>query len=581
MKKIKYIFWIWLLSVLFSTCFGASTTWTLSVFHSVSSSSDYWNSNALFVNFGWYVWLKTNTINYFSLWSWSSTSTATFWGWSFWITIWDTASYKVAYWFPVYRFSFYSPVWVQLTWTKLSWDVSEDFTVFDLSNWNNFLWSLNLNYTHWDFYPSIFNFSSSEYLTFNNETTLAYYWGSHNFWNQWTLKYCFYWVDFDLSCVFYDEILWYHYVNFSLNNNWISISTWFLIIPLNSFYTWSLSNPNRNISSFTWDKTLVIAPWINSQGWTDIIYNIIDIYSSNVSDLKNWNIISRWSFDINIDLFLTRSFLSLPWTVNVMRNWLWYFSEIFELGWNYYYRSNSLITDWNWKSNSTSSSHYNCLYSISACMPIWQFSLVSNSSVPDILNSIWNQSVFTWEISLNPDCVDTQICYELSWTTYCTTRCVSDWELPEGSFIGANWFVYVNDSSFSFNNLLSWNFDYSSWFLDEDWLLSIDYYSWLFNGDSSFRLWVCPYPASNLLSFATKIRIGNFYPFMPLNCFISAFQQWAKVHFFDDFWLFPDLDSQLINWDTNFHITLYRFFDFLLSIWLLFILSALHRLLVK
>lgn len=359
------------------------------------------------------------------------------------------------------------------------------------------------------------------------------------------------------------------YNNPTISNNYNYSRNWVLALKSNSYYSlWNLNwvyllskNPNNT-------KQILY------EHWSCELFNIDSMikWTNNCVKLDWWYLTYNWNTDV------------LPFQTKLLTY------DITSLNSDY-----PLLYDLLWDS---SNSHWytklwnNCIY-INQDERCYWFS--SDSSV-NILEIYLNQSVPGWDYSGNYswtwsfwyDCVDTQVCRDYTWDNWdvysiCTTKCVSQGSIDSSwNYISQDWTIYYIDSSLDIDNLFNWTDNsYISWFIDDDWMLSLSYYTWLFNSLSDFSIGRCPYPPSDFLGFATKVRIWKFYPFMFLNCWASAFNQGMKVHYFDDFWLFPDLSSQLIQWDTHFHKTLFRFFDILLSLWVILLLSALVRLIKK
>lgn len=587
MKKIKWLLLFWILTLLWiGSSFGANPFWYNTIiresnqialqglesynYYNTLYTYDVWNNWQFYSNLGFCLYDSYSSFTFDCNWllnSWNYLNSSlvnfvSFWNWNI---IHNVSTQKLINHQSSFDFD-------------LSWNIR--YSINDCMSWSNVcITNANLYFSNsWEFWelvssePASYihliwsNYNKNPWILWENKMNHYYFITSKRISSD-------YWNFYDIPSD-YIRKKFYNWLNHTISS--ISYNSWgFLLFTSTNPLQWSYNESNniyRLIStSYSWYLVLWVNTYLNwiSQNWTivlsiswwNIFYNYYNSDSPYLNVLSNLIPQDKWYF-WNSSLF--NSFINDSWTY-------------FEVSWipnNW----NLLIRSYlNWLDAWWFYTDYN-------------FELVSDSNIPVIIPPIWDwwgwsQSNFSWSVSLD-NCIETTVYTYSTWVNwenlhFSHTECLSPEIIESGSYISSNWTIYYVDSSYNVWNISNsdWTI-YDTWFLDEDWMLSIDYYSWLFNWNW-FKFWVCPYPASDYLNFATKIKLWNFYPFMPLNCFISAFQQWVKVHYFDDSWLFPDNHSQLLAWDSHYHKTLFRFFDVLLSIWILLLLSALLRIIKK
>ena len=619
MKKIKWLLLFWILSLLW---IGSSFWWYIwSVIYELAwYNRNYqfyvWNSSTQY--WVYYIsWFNSSNIPvfltldsfYYSLYSWNLLFN------ELWIWTWRWSS------------NVYSPSNNLYYWSdfvSLFWRYN--------SNLSGSIWNFNnsTNRSTWNYintYNSLRLFLSTEYNSTlclfpeqlsNSDLTWFYWWCNidnyqifpFNLWysinsnsnsvydstyNSWTSV-----LNSRKTAVFPWLWQWYSFIYEGVKVGWWfrSVFSWTLVsedfLPFNDrwyvqnkYIDWQLIFNVNNTTNWwsNWETTIIAIDALRTWYYMYSLYTCPDTIISNCSFIEGWKLYSGNELIIP----------SFDWSVDSFYNWLNYIST-----WQYYYLPivytsfddslNVLTFTRYWIQTRTSSNTPRINFSKSINLVPWElwdnYNLLKYLGIQWWDNSWdWNQSSYSWSVSLN-NCVETTTYNYITWSNWevlrlSRTECLSPEIIESGSYVWSDWTIYYVDSSYNISNISNTDWVvFDTWFLDEDWLLSIDYYSWLFNWNW-FRFWVCPYPPSNYLNFATKIKLWNFYPFMPLNCFVSAFQQWVKVHYFDDSWLFPDNHSQLMAWDSHYHRTLFRFFDVLLSIWILLLLSALLRIIKK
>lgn len=425
-------------------------------------------------------------------------------------------------------------------------------------NWNTLVWNLYNNY----FFTWYNYFSNSSSYFYNIDISTS---SSFVSWNN---------VDF--VSIFDD---W-----FSTNNSW-------KIINMNSKINWLLLFPLMDYwyDYLTWSHTLLMK-FINWQ----LVYNILNCFSSQSSVLKNCDVVDRWYFS---DL----SFFNFSWYLyNNIPSYIGpYFYKYYKFA---FYSWNIITLYWvNWYNYSWSNYFdFITLYK--------SFELTSNSSAPDIFPTI-NFPISSWEVV---DILDT-LCNSsfikpifCNWVDQVSTWVDWFWDLDWSwnliyTLINTDpnnmgWGDITPDWSWGFNITcsdqdwfwcpllenawLSWYLDYWSWFI-----LGTDYYETFFQ--KTGRFFACPYwyvvlDTNSFLKILNKFNqisesIG--FDFMlPINCSIAAFTHWKNYKFLKDvnLWLNP-LMWQIQGPDDP-RVYLYRFFDFLMSIALLFFLLKLYHL---
>lgn len=446
--------------------------------------------------------------------------------------------------------------------------------------WYNFLNTLvysNLN--NWAFLS--FNWNSINWSLYNN-----YYFESDSYFSNVSSYY--YNLDISSSSV---SLSWdnYSFVSifddtFSTNNFWKIVSfdwkvNWVLLIPLLDYW----------YNYLTWSHTMLL----KNINW-NLVYNILDCFSSQSLVLKNCSVSDRWYFN---DL----TFFNNSWyNYNITPSYL---------GWSYYKKYKFAFYSWSsvilyyfdWFNDSTS--NYDTFINRSK-----SFELTSNFNAPEIFSSIqfpitWWQVIDILETLCNSSFIKPIFC---NWVDQVSTWVDWFWDLDWSwnliyTLINTDpnnmgWGDITPDWSWGFNITcsdqdwfwcpllenawLSWYLDYWSWFI-----LGTDYYETFFQ--KTGRFFACPYwyvvlDTNSFLKILNKFNqisesIG--FDFMlPINCSIAAFTHWKNYKFLKDvdLWLNP------LMWDIQGpddpRVYLYRFFDFLMSVALLFFLLKLYHL---
>lgn len=110
-------------------------------------------------------------------------------------------------------------------------------------------------------------------------------------------------------------------------------------------------------------------------------------------------------------------------------------------------------------------------------------------------------------------------------------------------------------------------------------IISEDFYNDFIDKWFWFR---CPYSYSWSYFVLWKDLINRLWGrdlMIPVNCFISAYSQWRNMLFFWDPEYWKYWSWSLINWNTPWHQRLFLFFDLVLSLWIIVVLSKLFKLL--
>lgn len=572
MKKIKYIFWIWLLGALFSTCFWYS--WVNSMFSYIDLNwQTYWYM-VWYDSWNYNIWVSPH--------NWFNTSR---------IPVFTTLNslYSLSFtWRHLSSIteSFLTPVWFNITWTNQNWEFS-----LISSNLSNSLYeSINVDYTVRDTFPFVVNKSNWSYLTFENDSTIIYNWQSFPIINQWVVHFCFYWKDMNLSCVVStpNSDPWFKFISF-----WVDDSFNFhqydnyAIIPIHK-QDW-----NYNDYIFTWYWTLVLSYWnYNSMQNLWIIWNYFDCYSSEPEVLKSCILWWQWYIDISPNIFFSRTFLSFIWNSNNLSNyWYWSFAEILQTWWNFIFRSNSYYNTFSSLGTSSTNLKSNCYYGAS-CFGSWTLPLISDSSVDNILEHNSNQPVQTnswvvsssslyyaclWPVYNTPDWLPPEFCYNSSWeldsdrfrncydsinsNSDYYSYCVIDWYVQTVDLVPDwSWYAIVSHD-WPITNILEVLQNYSTWW----------YTTWYFENylNSTWLFFKCPWPYDNNLTIWPKlITFLNWYDLLlPINCWIAWFSYWRNIINFENSWHFVP-DWPLLNFDGDNRKMLYLFFDIVMSLWI-------------
>lgn len=550
MKKIKYLLWIWLFGALFSTCFGSfnydqiyldSSDNVLSEFriYFVSSPnatrfyrgkwiySDYFHLNFAIVNDS-----KLRD-------DWNITWYNIFW--NFWINNW----FNYSIWWSGYG----------LDWNNTYFSVWNNFTFWQLKNSN---------------YPLILNTSNWNYLSFENENTIAYNWNSYNFQSTWLLKACFYWFWESISCY---SSNWFMF-NFEFWDS-INYNTWVLVIPINDNQYWN----------FTWNSTLLLAFDNNYR----LVYNIVDSYSNNFNVLVNSNIISAWYSTLSSWEFISKSFMD--WYGDTPSSFNSRFIPTFYYSW--YFVDYAFYWESNWHQGN-------------AYIRSWNLSLVEDLSVWSVFDLIqggWNQQS-TWSMAINTWFLDLCLNYLEFWelNSYLCNKLLN-WNnlvlIP-----GQTWYYlsYWYDENWNLRFWITNQEDLEqqmSWYIweqDENWnwytYLPEESNTWVDNSDwlkdyfnNWFENWIffsCPFHYSDSYYKEFKLFwVSHFVPKLwqsflyPVYCMGAWFREWKSIDFFS--WINLWLESQLLSSpDYNY---LYRLFDLILSLLIMFFIIKIYHLL--
>lgn len=612
MKKIKWLLIFWLFAIFWIGSSFASFIWNISY--------ELWWFNRNYLFFLWngssqqqinFISSVNNNIpilngltsHYYSLYSWNEVFI------ELWVSTWIWSS------------TAYSPSNNLYYWSdfvSLFWKYSSSYgSIFNFNNSSNRSNSLYINQNVW--VRLFLTTESNSVLCLNpelssSELTWFYWWC--NIVNYQIFPYNLWYSINSISTSVYDatynswnSILnsrktavfpwlweWYSFIYEKVSSAWWfrSVFSWTLTSEdfspylwrsyrQNKFIDWQLIFNVNNISNWwsQWETTIIAIDSLNTWYYMYSLYNCPDSIISNCSFIEGWKLYS-WN-DLIIPSFVWNYDFFYGW-LNFINTWSYYYNPIVYTYYDSIFHTLTFTRYWVYARSSTNTE----LSSFSKTINLVAWTWNDNYNVLKYLgiqwwdsSAWWSQSTYSWSFSYN-DCEYATVYYYVTWSNWesiriSTQECLWTWVIASWSYVWYNWTIYYVSTWYNLDEISQWDLIYDTWYLDEDWFVSLDYYLTLFESPSQFKLWRCPYPPAQFFNFVEKFKIWNFYPFMPISCFASAFQQWIKVHYFDDFWLFPDINSQLIQWDTHFHKTLYRFFDFLLSIWLFFMLSVLLR----
>lgn len=596
MKKIKWLLIFWLFAIFW---IGSSfaLTWINSIFSYIDSSN--WQT-------AWYlVWVNNSLRFWVSPFYWFST----------WLVTFNT----LASYFPntiihpanvlLNTQSFSNPLWFSISVENTWWSIES----YNFWNLDDLLFSRVVDYSTWDSFPIII-WDNWKYLTFSWDKNIIYNWQ-----NVLTLTdvnylhYCFYWIDYSLSCLFStnSNSQWFIFKSFFDSIDWYLEYNNFAVVPIHEKIDWTQYNSNF----FTWWITLVLGYWnFNNNNSQWIIYNLYNCYSSNPEVLKSCNLNSKWYININSDSFFRRLFLSLMWNFsNVSNHWYWSFSDVIYSWWHFYFRSNWYYNIFSTTATSSTQSKNNC-YGFSSCFWFSELPLQNDDSVVNLLSwwwwsqSTWSMAINTWLMNL---CLTSDSFYTLNYS-FCNLvfwgRDLSyyQWLLQSWaylqSYIDWSWnLVYVIDiydepSTLTWTSVVwdcywdrcintqSWSWwDVSPWdIVIFSWgeFLSSWYYSNFFESiNKTWYFFQCPYSYNDSRWVAWRAILTAIWkdPFLPVNCFIAAYENWRRIKLFDDAFHWFSF-GPLMSWDSQNHRNLFSFFDILLSTALIFFLMKFYHL---
>lgn len=456
---------------------------------------------------------------------------------------------------------------------------------------SNYLLKINLD--NWEFLS--YNPTNIQWFFYDN-----YFFSGVSLWyNNVVNSFYLPWV---AASFVYNSSSWFIFQ--TIFSDWYSLNSSWKIVKFQSIYDDILTIPLLDFwyNYLTWSKTLLLKFYNNS-----LVYNILDCFTSKSSVLKSCSVIDKWYFS-NYSDFLLNSWFVIYWVdLSVLyplssNN---FFSFVYYNSWvlsSFYFPSLFGDIGATWSNSYYHNDYKNLIVSKKS------FELTSNSSVFDILSTI-NFPISSWEVI---DILDTLCNSSFIKPIFCNwVDQVSTWV---DWFWGLDWswnliYTLINtdpnnmgwgditpDWSWWFNVIcsdqdwfwcpllenawLSWYLDYWSWFI-----LGTDYYETFFQ--KTGRFFACPYwyvvlDTNSFLKILNKFNqisesIG--FDFMlPINCSIAAFTHWKNYKFLKDvnLWLNP-LMWQIQGPDDP-RVYLYRFFDFLMSIALLFFLLKLYHL---
>lgn len=625
MKKIKWILLFWILTLLWI----GSSFWYLYDITEVSFKSD---SNK-YINFWFVPWNSNTYSNYYhyydNIWSLQKLNilrqSTTLFPWfnlsSYSLTTFSNYSYTSKKYYlsdscadVIVTWSSY---WIisHIYWTSgcnsqnnLSTVGASANSLFYVNWWDNCInsWVLNTNTCDYSFYKTFWvqTFDSRYWLYSDNQyswsdyskTSLSFpFSDSYSFfgnisWNSdWTLpevyhysqKYLFYsWWDF--------TYIWWLYVARINDLNSYDWNSGFQVIALSLSWVFDdLDLTNNYFNYWIFDCP------VSAQNLFDCTFNDWWVSSSLYTNSSiTWNVLR---------FFTTNYSFYIPWNSNTQ-----YLGRSIK---NYYNRTSNYIYFYRFLSpyNASSSSWQPKLISTT-------FQLISdwNNYFTDLFPGGWSQSTWsmainTWLINL---CLTSPSFYDLN-TIFCNRvfggrdLTYVQWLISSGAYLQSyiDWsgnLVYVVDiidEPWVLTWSVSWecygdrciNTESWSWgdvepreILHLSWwdILSSWYYLWFFESiNETWYFFKCPYSYNNSRWVAWRSILNAIWrdPFLPINCFIAAYENWRRVKLFDDAFHWYSR-GPLMDWDTQNHKNLFTFFDVLLSTALIFFLMKFYHL---
>lgn len=483
---------------------------------------------------------------------------------------------------PVFSTPLYTASFNSVSKTNLTFQNSilfSNYSLLKINYSNSSFFDFTLNELQWNFYNKPF-------------FTWVTYWN-----NNWLSMY--YLPGMSLSSVYQS---WSSYLFKTIFDDWYTLNDNWKIISFNTNVNDVLLVPLLDYwyNYLTWSKTLLLKLY----DW-NLIYNLLDCYSSKSDVLSSCSVIDKWYFNDYV------SFLSLSWynpffessyTLNFLNN-----KTNYSL--NYYnnWVINSFIFGRLSNANSSDISFYYSgfdslfgltksfnLLSDSSVIDIWptiKFNLTFHEA-QDVLDTLCNSSLLKPAFCNRIDEVSTWVdwFWDLDWSwNLVYTLINTDSDDMWWATITPNWSWWFNitcssDWGFlcpiiqnSWSDLLS---DYWSWVLLDTW-----YYENFFQ--KTWYFFRCPYEYIVLDTWSFLRILNKFndisssigFDFMlPINCTISAFVHGKQFKFLSDVDLWLDPLMWYIQGPDDPRIYLYRFFDFLLSFALLCFLLKLYHL---
>lgn len=423
-----------------------------------------------------------------------------------------------------------------------------------------------------------------------------------------------------LDTVYYDDLDFYSVLPY-WDSSWSSSVSSFSI-PSSSYVQWIYIFKNNSFSRNSNYEDIwviskcntVLCSWLDLTSYlsTLVVSNYLCDFSSNFWIKNNCILVWWWFltwvlwFITWLDQPLTKTSLSLIFfdskIVSTYYNSLWYSYSF--LSSPYSLSLTHFVRDWSNHSVSTNSFliSYITWYSISNPPDILSTVNFSDNipsleplttwKVVDILDTLCNSSLIKPAFCNWVDQVSTWVdwFWDLDWSWNLIYTLINTdpnnmgWGdiTPDWSW-GFN--ITCSDQDWFWcpllkNAWLSWYLDYWSWFI-----LGTDYYETFFQ--KTGRFFACPYgyvvlDTNSFLKVLNKfnsISESIWFDFMlPINCSIAAFVHWKNYKFLKDvdLWLNPLMWH--IQGPDDPRVYLYRFFDFLMSIAILFFLLKLYHL---
>lgn len=433
-----------------------------------------------------------------------------------------------------YWYSFVYNKDLSLTWRKISWNTLWFWTVWDsiLRNLRAF-WGLDLMNTNFvDWYTDwILVLRKNQYTNNWNDGVILI---SKNPDNTKQLLYQeFSCQTNNIKCLF-QGLVW--------NSDW-SINNY---CPDYVYPSWNASDYSWYVQGTSYTPCMVLWQWILTYSWSSDVLpfsskkSLVNISDSPILSYFFNNSTSLWN------VYSTSSQLCF-W------NWIcfWKTSSSDSIKENYldwrYDNPYEYVTSWqlqNWTYELCMTNAYFATVNYEICHWLNPSNIITISGADYIITDIQYPDGMTLKQAI-------PLTDYLNWTT--TT--LSNW--IEVSICSDN--NPCLDSS-------TWSV-YFSW-----WILG----TWFYNFDNTWLFFKCPYPYDSLLSL--KWWNFNFWDFDiigPINCMIAWFQHWKSFNAFDNVWLFNFWP--LMDWNTQQHRILFRFFDFLLIFWFVLIFSLIYK----
>ena len=481
-------------------------------------------------------------------------------------------------------------------WTSFYWDYenvkivnsTESNYIRLLNEFNTWFNISNINFISWSWFPV----SSWEYFTplqvRTNYWRIATPW--YSLWRIWSpLGLWFSSVySYDTSNTWsfsYNNLQFRTYYDLVIvplklmaaNNQWILLDSdlsWFyfdgvLVLPDNSYHSW------QSLWEYIIAKDPIDTNRILFELYSCINNNVDVVFSwwlsSSCIKLDAWYLTYNWSTDVlpfndsntkyscsdNYPLLCDLTSSRISTTLD--SNWIKIGNHIYWFQTDPSVDIKSLLESFWWESASDQINQK----LIERCLNDTEFSL-SQPVCNWITEQFWNViALWSWQYM--------QYSFDNSWNLVI--------EIIEQAWLfdWYTWTVRVQNENWDWvTNCDDWWCSPSSWSWSpyfQSGILTVDYYDFYSNTWLFFK---CPYPYESIFSYWNfNLKLWKFDILLPINCMISAFKHWKSFDAFDNVWLFDFWP--LMQWTTQQHRILFRFFDFILILWYVLFFSLIYK----